>query len=69
MPTRAVAEREQDFDGETNVSVGQFNQSSTKHSALIGLMFAAKHQAGAPPELIEPADPRVCVRTLTIAEG
>jgi len=30
-------------------------------------MFAAKHQAAAPPELIEPTDPRICVRTSYIA--
>jgi hypothetical protein len=35
---------------------------ATKHSVIIGLMFAAKHRAAAPPELIEPTDPRVCVK-------
>jgi hypothetical protein len=35
---------------------------ATKPSVIIGLIFAAKHQAAAPPELIESTDPHVCVK-------
>jgi len=59
----AVADREHDFDACLIKLADAYVRFATKHSALIGLMFAAKHQAAAPPELIEPTDPRVCVRT------
>jgi hypothetical protein len=42
-PTRAVADREQDFDAWLIKLADAYVRFATKHSALIGLMFAAKH--------------------------
>jgi hypothetical protein len=48
----AVADREQDFDAWLIKLADAYVRFATRHSALIGLMFAGKHQAAAPPELL-----------------
>ena len=40
-----MADREQDFDACLIKLADAYVRFATKHSALIGLMFAAKHQA------------------------
>lgn len=42
---------------------------ATAHPALIELMFASKHQAGAPPELAQAADRAFAAALQVVAEG
>lgn len=66
---RAVADREQDFETRI-VRLGRaYVRFATKNSALIGLMFAAKHDDDAPAELIAVSERAFAAGPLTIAEG
>ncbi len=50
---RAVAEAEPNFDAQLTTLARAYVRWALKHSALIRIMFAAKHQPNPPAELLE----------------
>ncbi len=66
---RAVSDREQDFDTRMIKFARAYVRFAMKHSALIRLMFAAKHRAGAPAELIEASYRALAPGPATVADG
>jgi AcrR family transcriptional regulator len=66
---RAVGNREQHFDARLIKLARSYVRFAMKHPALIGLMFSAKHQADAHPELIEASERAFTVGPLIVSEG
>ena len=66
---RAVADRRQDFDTRMIKLARAYVRWAMKHSALIRLMFAAKHHIDAPPALIAASNRALAAGPSTIKDG
>jgi AcrR family transcriptional regulator len=66
---KAVADRNQDFEARLIKLARAYVRFSTKHPALTALMFAAKHNPAAPPELIEASERTFAFGPLIVEEG
>jgi AcrR family transcriptional regulator len=66
---KAVADRNQDFEARLIKLARAYVRFSTKHPALTALMFAAKHNPAAPPELIEASERTFAIGPLIVEEG
>jgi AcrR family transcriptional regulator len=58
-----------DFDARLRALAHAYVAYATEHPALVELMFASKHQAGAPPELAEAADRAFAPALAAVAAG
>lgn len=67
--SRAIGDRDVDFDIRLKKATRALVRFAVKHPALLGHMFAAKHQATASPELLEASDLAVTSGLRLIAEG
>jgi AcrR family transcriptional regulator len=65
----AVAGAGPDFDTRLLGLARAYVDFATRHPALIELMFAAKHQAGAPPELSEAGEQAFAPALAAVADG
>jgi AcrR family transcriptional regulator len=65
----AVAGGGDRFDARLRALAREYVGFATDHPALIELMFASKHEAGAPPELAEAADRAFAPALQTVADG
>ena len=66
---RAIADESQDFDTRLLKLARAHVRWAGKHAALIRMMFAAKHRADAPAELIEASYRALAAGPLTIEHG
>ena len=67
--SRATQERGLDFQTRLTKLTRAFVSFALKHSALLGLMFEAKHRAGAPRELLEASEKAFGHSAAAFAEG
>jgi len=66
---RATKDRDHDFQTRLTKLTRAFVSFALEHSALLGLMFEAKHRADAPRELLEASDKAFGHAAATFAEG
>jgi AcrR family transcriptional regulator len=66
---RAVADREQNFDTRLIKATRAYVRFATKHPALVGLMFTAKRQPDAAPDLVEAGERAFGIAPQVFAEG
>lgn len=67
--TRAIADRDADFDSRLIKAVRAMVRFASSHPVLLELMFAAKHHPDAPPELLEASERALSAGPQLIAEG
>jgi AcrR family transcriptional regulator len=67
--SRAIADREQNFDTRIVKLARSYVRFATKHSALVRLMFVAKHHADAPAALIEASHLALAPGPATVADS
>jgi len=67
--TGAIADAGPDFDARLLALARAYVAYATDHPALTALMFASKHQDGAPPELAEAAERAFAPALTAVAEG
>jgi AcrR family transcriptional regulator len=65
----AITSAGTDFDARLLGLARAYIAYATDHPALVELMFASKHQAGAPPELAQAADLAFAPALAAVAEG
>src|ERR1700721_4539440 len=67
--SRALKERGEDFRARLIKLARAYAGFQTKHPALCGLMFAAKHRIDAPPEVLEAGEQAFSYGPIIFAEG
>src|SRR3954469_25945995 len=65
----AIAQAGPDFDARLRGLAHAYVGYATRHAALLELMFASKHQAGAAPELAAAADVAFAPALSAVADG